>query len=145
MGRAGSASIPRRARRPRRRSVVALYLDSLRMRWYRYVVNWSLRDQVAVAASMHRGTVEWQVSLRGLRDSLRAVPRGWMAALVATMLVAAWVFWRTAPGAARRATAAAVPRFYIEALRALARRGLRRGSTETAREFSQRVEGEAPA
>jgi transglutaminase-like putative cysteine protease len=127
------------------RSVMALYLDSLRMRWYRYVVNWSLRDQVAMAASMHRGTVEWQVSLRGLSDSLRAVPRGWMAALVATMLVAAWVFWRNAPGAARRATAAAVPRFYIEALRALARRGLRRGSTETAREFSQRVEGEAPA
>ena len=127
------------------RSVMALYLDSLRMRWYRYVVNWSLRDQVAVAASMHRGTVEWQVSLRGLRDSLRAVPRGWMAALVATMLVAAWVFWRNAPGAARRVTAATVPRFYIEALRALARRGLRRGSTETAREFSQRVEGEAPA
>jgi len=103
------------------RSVMALYLDSLRMRWYRYVINWSLRDQVAMAASMHRGTAEWQISLRGLRDSLQAVPRGWMAALVATMLVAAWVFWRNAPGAARRATAAAVPRFYIEALRALAR------------------------
>jgi hypothetical protein len=38
-----------------------------------------------------------------------------------------------------------VPRFYLQALRALARRGFRRGRTETAREFSQRVEGAAPA
>ena len=134
-----------RAESEEARSVMTLYLDSLRMRWYRYVVNWSLRDQVAVAASMHRGTVEWHGSLLGLRDWLRAVPRGWVAALVASILVAAWIFWRHAPGAARRAAVAAVPRFYIEALRALARRGLRRGSTETAREFSQRVEGEAPA
>ena len=127
------------------RSFMALYLDSMRMRWYRYVVNWSLRDQVAVAVSMHRGTAEWHGSLRSLRDTVRAVPRGWLVAFVASMLVAAWLFWRHAPGAARRAAAAAVPRFYLEALRALARRGLRRGSTETAREFSHRVEGEAPA
>jgi len=127
------------------RSFMALYLDSMRMRWYRYVVNWSLRDQVAVAVSMHRGTAEWHGSLRSLRDTVRAVPRGWLVAFVASMLAAAWLFWRHAPGAARRAAAAAVPRFYLEALRALARRGLRRGSTETAREFSHRVEGEAPA
>lgn len=127
------------------RSAAALYLDALRMRWYRYVVNWSLRDQVSVAASVHRGASEWRGSLLGWRDSLRAVPRGWVAAIVVSVLVAAWFLRRHAPGAARRAAAAAVPRFYLQALRALARRGFRRGSTETAREFSQRVEGAAPA
>jgi transglutaminase-like putative cysteine protease len=127
------------------RSLVALYLDSLRMRWYRYVVNWSLRDQVGVAASMHRGAVEWQGSLQSLREWMRTLPRGWAAVLVAAAIVAGWILWRHAPGAAGRAAAAAVPRFYLEALRALARRGFRRASTETAREFSQRVEGEAPA
>ena len=81
------------------RSFMALYLDSMRMRWYRYVVNWSLRDQVAVAVSMHRGTAEWHGSLRSLRDTVRAVPRGWLVAFVASMLVAAWLFWRHAPGA----------------------------------------------
>ena len=33
---------------------VSLYFDAARMRWYRYVVNWSLRDQVQLAASVHR-------------------------------------------------------------------------------------------
>src|SRR6266436_5358540 len=37
-----------------------LYVDAVRMRWYRYVVNWSLRDQVSVAVSMHRGALEWR-------------------------------------------------------------------------------------
>ena len=73
------------------------------------------------------------------------MPRGWVAAIVVSMLIAAWFLRRHAPGAARRAAAAAVPRFYILALRALARRGFRRGPTETAREFLQRVEGAAPA
>jgi len=127
------------------RSTAALYLDALRMRWYRYVVNWSLRDQVGVAASVHRGASEWRGSLLGWRDSLRAVPRGWVVAIVVSVLAAAWFLRRHAPGAARRAAAAAVPRFYLQALRVLARRGFRRGSTETAREFSDRVEGTAPA
>jgi len=38
-----------------------------------------------------------------------------------------------------------VPRFYVQALRLLARRGFRRAPTETAREFSRRVEEKAPA
>jgi transglutaminase-like putative cysteine protease len=127
------------------RSAVALYLDSLRMRWYRYVVNWSLRDQVGMAASMHRGAVEWQGSLANLREWTQGLPRGWAAALVAAAIVAGWILWRHAPGSAGRSGAASVPRFYLEALRALARRGFRRGPTETAREFSRRVEDEAPA
>jgi protein-glutamine gamma-glutamyltransferase len=127
------------------RSAVTFYVDALRMRWYRYVVNWSLRDQVGVASSVHRGAVEWRGSLLGARQWLRAVPRWAVVAVAVLMVVAVWALWRHAPGSARRMTAAAVPRFYIQALRALARRGFRRGATETAREFSQRVEGAAPA
>jgi hypothetical protein len=127
------------------RSAAALYLDALRMRWYRYVVNWSLHDQVSVAHSVHRGALEWRGFLQGWRDSLGAVPRGWVAAIVVSVFVTAWFLRRHAPGATRRAAATAVPRFYLQALRALARRGFRRGSTETAREFLQRVEGAAPA
>ena len=127
------------------RSVLALYLDSFRMRWYRYVVNWSLRDQVGMAASMHRGAVAWQGSFLDLRDRLRALPSGWMAALAVLAILGAWLVWRRAPAAARRAAAAGVPRFYVRALRALARHGFRRGVAETAREFSRRVEGGAPA
>jgi protein-glutamine gamma-glutamyltransferase len=134
-----------RAETEEARSAMAFYLDSLRMRWYRHVVNWSLRDQVGVAASMHRGAEEWRGSLLALRDSLRAVPRWAMAAMAVALAVAGWFLWSHAPRAARRATAAAVPRFYVQALRVLARRGFLRGQAETAREFSERVEGAAPA
>ena len=39
----------------------ALYLDALRMRWYRYVINWSLQDQVGAAAAVQRTASAWSV------------------------------------------------------------------------------------
>ena len=44
----------------------SLYLDALRMRWYRYVINWSLRDQVEMAATVRRQTTQWRLSLGAL-------------------------------------------------------------------------------
>ena len=125
-------------------STWSLYVDAARMRWYRYVVNWSLRDQVSVAASMHRGAAEWRGSLRGWRDWARGLPRGALAAAAGALLVAGWLLWRYAPTAVGGVASAAVPRFYLLALRTLARRGVRRGPTETAREFSRRVDQTAP-
>jgi transglutaminase-like putative cysteine protease len=122
-----------------------LYVDAVRMRWYRYVVNWSLRDQVSVAVSMHRGALEWRGGLVGWRDWVAGLPRGVVVAAIVAFLVVAWMLWRHGPRAGGRATSATVPRFYVRALRLLARRGFRRAPTETAREFSRRVEEEAPA
>src|SRR5258708_16105999 len=42
---------------------VSLYLDAARMRWYRYVINWSLGDQVHLAASVHRQATDVRVGL----------------------------------------------------------------------------------
>ena len=47
---------------------VSLYFDAARMRWYRYVVNWSLRDQVQLAASVHRQAADARVALSWPRD-----------------------------------------------------------------------------
>jgi len=127
-----------------RPSIWNLYVDAVRMRWYRYVVNWSLKDQVSVAASMHRGASEWRGGPRGWLTSARELPRGAAAVAVAALIVAGWLLWRSF-GPADRATPVAVPRFYVRTLRALARRGYRRGPAETAREFSLRVEVAAPA
>jgi protein-glutamine gamma-glutamyltransferase len=125
-------------------STWSLYVDAVRMRWYRYVVNWSLRDQVSVAASMHRGAVEWRDGLRGWRDWARGLPHGVLATAAGALIVAGWMLWRYAPTAGDGMASATVPRFYLRALRILARRGFRRGPAETAREFSRRVEGKAP-
>jgi protein-glutamine gamma-glutamyltransferase len=125
-------------------STWSLYVDAARMRWYRYVVNWSLKDQVSVAASMHRGAVEWRGGLRGWWEWARGLPHGVLLAAASALIVAGWMLWRYAPTAAGRMPPSAVPRFYLLALQALARRGVRRGPTETAREFARRVYETAP-
>jgi hypothetical protein len=67
-----------------------------------------------------------------------------LVAAAAALVVASWLLWRYAPTTAGRGVSATVPRFYLLALRALARRGMRRGPTETAREFARRVDEAAP-
>jgi len=125
-------------------SAWVFYVDAVRMRWYRYVVNWSLRDQVSVAASMHRGAAEWRTGLLNWREWARGLPPAAVAAAAAAVVVAAWMLRRRAPGISGHVAPAAVPRFYVQALRLLARRGVRRAPAETAREFAQRVEAQAP-
>jgi transglutaminase-like putative cysteine protease len=122
---------------------IGLYLDALRLRWYRHIVNWSLHDQVSVAAAFQRGTALWRQRLREARPwSERPGPARALGVLVAVGL-AAVMLWRARR---RRASAPAsfLPRFYERALRALARRGLRPDPGETAREFLARVATRAP-
>ena len=123
--------------------VLSLYLDAARMRWYRYVVNWSLTDQLLVAATGQRQAGDFHISLHWPRD-WRARP--WLlAAAAAAGLALAWLIWRSGlPGRTSR-HAAPVPRFYERALRLLARRGLAPAPAETARQFCGRVGSAAPA
>jgi len=116
----------------------SLYLDALRMRWYRYVINWSLRDQVEAAATIRRQAVSWRLSAGSL-PGWRDLP-GWVLPAAGLALVAGllWLWGRRRVDGAACA-AHRVPRFYERALRALARQGLRPAPDETAREFCARV------
>jgi hypothetical protein len=128
------------------RTPMLLYVDSLRLQWHRYVVNWSLRDQIRAVQSV-------QLRLAGLRGFTgRLAPEtrarlhraGVVALVVAIGAAGVWAAWRhrrgdRGPGGNRP------PGFYRRALRAAARRGLQPGSAETAREFSGRVAGLGPA
>jgi transglutaminase-like putative cysteine protease len=125
------------------RGPVSLYLDAARMRWYRHVVNWSLRDQVQLAQSVHRQASDFRVGL--------SWPRGWRVspALVAVAGVAivvglVWLVGRHGPARGKSHPAAAMPAFYERALRLLARRGLSPAAAETARQFASRVQAAAP-
>jgi len=125
-------------------SAAKLYLDALRMRWYRYVINWSLRDQVEAAATIRRQAGSWRVTLASL-PSWRDVP-AWLAPGAALVLVAGAAWLWGARRAGPRATAVRrMPRFYARALRVLARRGLSPAPDETAREFARRVAASSPS
>jgi LPXTG-motif cell wall-anchored protein len=118
-----------------------LYLDALRMRWYRWVVNWSLQDQIALGASARRVAV-WPAKLPGTdRGSIVLAVAG------ATLLVAGAYVWsrrRRTGAAGGAALPARMPDFYREALRCVRRAGLRPASSETAGEFATRVAGARP-
>jgi len=120
----------------------ALWLDALRLSWYRYVINWSLHDQLAAADAVRRATWSWSASALSL-PRLGRLPRVALAALVVAVALVAALGWRR-----RVATSAPrtdVPRFYARALRALARRGLAPAPGETAREFAGRAHEQLPA
>jgi hypothetical protein len=119
------------------------YLDALRLRWYRYIVTWSLGDQVATALRVQRTASRWRAWSVEPPD-WTGVPRVALAPVLLAAAAAAILLLRRRPGRAP-ARPAAPPAFYARALRALARRGLAPGPGETAREFARRVETAAPA
>ena len=53
----------------------ASWLDALRLSWYRYVINWSLTDQLAAAEAVRRTTWSWSAAALSLPDTGRL--RGW--------------------------------------------------------------------
>jgi transglutaminase-like putative cysteine protease len=123
--------------RARPAASASLWLDALRMSWYRYVVTYSFHDQAAAVESVRRATWSW--SAAALRPGeWRAVPRALLAAvaLVAVALVLAAsrrLRWSGSLAGTR------MPAFYARALRVLARAGVRPGAAETAREFARRA------
>ena len=127
-----------------RPSLAALYLDAARMRWYRYVVNWSLQDQRMFASTVQRQArdaslaLSWPTEWRSKLWYL--IPVGMVAVAILGRLI-----WRGVRMGPARPTAGRPPRFYERALRALRRRGLSPAPAETARQFSARARLEAPA
>jgi transglutaminase-like putative cysteine protease len=125
-------------------ATLRLYLDSLRLRWHRYVINWSLRDQIEVAWAVRRGATSWRWWDLDAFDGLPG-PRLILAALLLFSAgLGGFLLYRARRVGARPA-ATAPPAFYARALRRLRRRGLAPAPAETAREFAGRVARQAPA
>jgi protein-glutamine gamma-glutamyltransferase len=129
------------------------YFDALRMRWNRYVIDYSLGDQAQIAMnlrsqsrvfrrSMGQALELWSFQIgRNLRRLWRTY--GHLAGVLLALLAACAVLLRRAAKGGvgldwrpwRRATRASVI-FYERMLRLLARRGYARPPTATAREFA---------
>ena len=132
---------PRAAAPPVPISALTLYIDGLRMRWYRYVVGWSRNDQALAAGAVRR--MAWSMPMGPHGPSLSSTRTVVAAVALAAALVTA-IVWVVRHRQAARGGNLALPGFYARALTRLARRGLRPAPYETAREFSARVSAEAP-
>ena len=120
-------------------STVTLYLDGLRMRWYRYVVGWSRQDQVQAAGAVRR--LAWSFPSARSWSGVDVTRSKTLLGALGLVALAA-VVWGVRRG--RVVSRAALPVFYARALARLSRRGLRPAAHETAREFCARVGAEAP-
>jgi transglutaminase-like putative cysteine protease len=130
------------------------YADALRMRWNRYVVDYSLTDQANVALAVRARALAVRADWRGWWERLRAgvagAARGVLLAamLLGLGLAGLWLRRRRRGAGARgtlwrrrREDTAAPVDFYERMLRLLARRGLSRLPALTAREFAAGLAG----
>jgi protein-glutamine gamma-glutamyltransferase len=112
-----------------------LWLDSMRMSWYRHVVRFSLHDQLAVVDTVRRGT--WSAAALKPSEWGAAAPLSTAAAALVVAVVAVLILRQHRRRAGERR--ARTPAFYVRALRLLARRGLVPAAGETARELLRRA------
>ena len=131
---------------------LARYLDSLRMRWNRYVIDYNLGDQVLLARALKKRSEALRDELSGSMSALKGKLRrlwvkaaplgvgGWgLGAGVALLALA--IFLRSKGGGSRHRLRNGLPRvpFYERALKLLARRGFVKEPQMTPREFAKRL------
>lgn len=144
--------------RPSKSNVLFLtlsrYVDALRVRWYRYVVDYSINDQATVIKTLTQARDRisaliarlqnriWVPNLTSSNESGGShtfVNMG-IAALLALLVVglAIWAVGHFRPKRRRR-RAESMIRFYAEILRVLSAKGFKLASGETPREFADRL------
>jgi protein-glutamine gamma-glutamyltransferase len=141
------AAVPRE---PGLRRQMAEAIDALQMRWYRYVINYSLEDQAEAALSVRDASQrlwqnlshDWWTSFGADRNGAREsrIPWGTAALVLTLTAIAAWA-WRRRSQDARSPQGAMsmVTRSYLRLLRALAARGLEKRAAETPLEYYRRI------
>lgn len=135
------------------RGRVADLVDALQMRWYRYVINYTLEDQAEAALSLRDAgrrlweslSADWwraRPEESGERRQERW-PQRWSAVgALCLAALALWAWRRQRRGSAAVDSAlCAATRGYLRMLRALEARGLLKRPAETPEEFSRRVAG----
>ncbi|OGP16408.1 MAG: hypothetical protein A2V21_301075 [Deltaproteobacteria bacterium GWC2_55_46] len=122
-----------------RPSVVTLYMDLLRLRWNRYIIQYSFSDQMRIAWSVEKNTASLLDFLKGAADARNKTGlNGALPVLVAGaafigLCVLALRLMR------RKENRSRTPAFYREMLEILAKRGIVKREEETALEFAARI------
>ncbi|MBI2411590.1 MAG: DUF3488 domain-containing protein [Deltaproteobacteria bacterium] len=121
-----------------RPSTVSLYMDLLRWRWNRYIIQFSLDDQRQMAIRFEgvgAGVFEGLKGALSKKTTEGAASPLALGAVVAVLLISL-IAWRVYT---RKKVRTRMPHFYAEMLRTLKRKGLSKGPTETPLEFAERT------
>lgn len=121
---------------PYRPSVIWLYLDLVKLKWNRHIIQFSFRDQMRMALSAERrtaGLIEEIKKVVRAPDMGKSAP---IAALLAAVIITVFLLRRRS---ITKKTRSRGPDFYFDMLKALSARGIVRRLDETPLEFAQRV------
>ncbi|MEE9548858.1 MAG: DUF3488 and transglutaminase-like domain-containing protein [Candidatus Binatia bacterium] len=128
---------------------VVQFVDFLRMRWYRYVVNYGFRDQYQLLTALRQPRNWFNPMLRGfsitmLREWLVFKPGWWMAmGGLLPALVLGWIWLKRkqiAKGISAKPLSHQATERYRRLLIFFGKKGFRKKPAETPDEFSQAVE-----
>ncbi|MBI3754011.1 MAG: DUF3488 domain-containing protein [Deltaproteobacteria bacterium] len=129
--------------------LIALYIDSIRWRWNRYIINYSFRDQLRLARALEEkgrsllSSLRWSALSRQLPNvgSRQKKLLFSFVAPITFVLILIAVMW-IARKSGDKARWPRIPRFYKDALTFLAKKGKIKRPGETALEFAKMVNRE---
>lgn len=129
---------PAAAAAPYRPSSLSLYLDLVKLKWNRYIIQFSFADQRKMAFSAERRASDiFKAVKAALRE--KKTPDVTGASIFAIALAAAFIAAIVIRRARLKKHKARVPGFYADMLNALAGRGFKKTPSETPLEFAARV------
>ena len=123
---------------PASRSSAFLYLDLMRLKWSRYIISFTFMDQKRIAENLEGHSARLMREFKSRFSTPPELPARALMLFGGIALLVAAVFMKTR-GHRLAGTASRVPWFYIEMLRILEKKGIRRGKAETPMEFALRV------
>ena len=117
-----------------------LYLDSLRWRWHRYIVNYSISDQIHVSRKIQSTTNALMSRLKNTLSLAGRAPFGtpWLLLIIPLAIIPILWLLSKAKGRKEFRHDRKAPPFYIAMLKLLGQRGLKRRLSETPSEFAER-------
>jgi hypothetical protein len=128
---------------PLKTSWLGLLVDSLRWRWARYIVNYTLYDQIRMARKIETRAGSLQNALRDFLASLVTSGKSgfsrwgrWVLAIPVIVFLAL-IISKGVLG--ERKMSRKTPNFYLEMLRILKKKGFERSAFETPMEFATRT------
>ncbi len=129
---------------PVKSSRMGLYLDALKWRWTKNIVNYSINDQISTAITIKHRTNRlrnWLGSMLGKLPGLKdkASQGGQSLPLVIALILMGAALIIVVTSRARSGSNLKTPAFYLEMLRILKKKGLVKSKFETPMEFALRT------
>jgi hypothetical protein len=118
-----------------RSGLIALYMDSLKWRWTRHIINYSLSEQIKLIRTANAG-------IDSLKSAVRIPELEWRRPfkILAAIIIAAGGVFMLLSLKRRENFYGKTPAFYLEMLRMLGKKGFTRKGFETPLEFARRVD-----